>query len=142
MVRICCKCGSPPETFSNPEGVGGKLEQRPTRQWHRGKGVLEPSGSVLRCKNKGSNMQRASYLEPIAPLSLPRGAPCSADNNNGNTNNNSNSNNNNSNTAAAATTTTAAATATTTTTTTSEVVVVVVVVVVVLVVVVVVVAMR
>ena len=27
------------------------FKQRPTRQWHRGEGVLEPSGSVLCCEN-------------------------------------------------------------------------------------------
>ena len=45
-------------------------KQRPTRQWQRGKGVLESSGSVLFRKNKGSNTQRG-VVEPVVPLSLP-----------------------------------------------------------------------
>ena len=43
------------------------------RQWHRGKGVLEPSGFVVCCKSKGYNIQ-GGFLEPIAPPSLPCGA--------------------------------------------------------------------
>ena len=42
------------------EGRLPTSKKRTTRQWHRGKGVLEPSGCVLCCKNKGSNMQRGS----------------------------------------------------------------------------------
>ena len=40
--------------------TAASCKERPTRQRHRGKGVLEPSGSVLCCNNEGSNMQGAS----------------------------------------------------------------------------------
>ena len=55
---------------------GLQPKQRPTRQWHRGKGVLEPNW-VLRTmlsREKQGLQYAGGFLEPIAPLSLPCGA--------------------------------------------------------------------
>ena len=47
------------------------IKQRPTRQWHRGEGVLERNQGFLEpCRaetNKGSNVAGGGFLEPIAP---------------------------------------------------------------------------
>ena len=58
-----------PETI---KACAAYAKQRPKRQWHRGKGVLEPSGSVVCSNNEGFNMQGASQ-NPLPLLRCPAG---------------------------------------------------------------------